>query len=267
VLTLLSLYFQDPMLSLCFLLFKTRLDGALGNLVWYQIWRLVALPVVGTWWSLESLPTQAILWFYGSSFWYFKAAACLPDNGTRKGVHELLHLLIFLLLECRGSPELTCMQFQYKRHIIYQLDPFVISTTLHPCPGVSSGAFICRHLHSYRPSWIFLSQITKSACISQLSRPIFFTVLFWLIKKGQNPHGWVGKDVARRSPENFCYLIQSSLYPLLSEYLTFLIDDDSWFPSTWSWRNYLYIPASFASLWVKSNAVVCLMHSHHFCLF
>ena len=28
---------------------KTRLDGALGRLVWYQIWRLVALPVVGGW--------------------------------------------------------------------------------------------------------------------------------------------------------------------------------------------------------------------------
>jgi len=27
--------------------FKMRLDGALGDLVQYQIWRLVALPVVG----------------------------------------------------------------------------------------------------------------------------------------------------------------------------------------------------------------------------
>ena len=27
--------------------FKTRLDGALGNVVQYQIWRLVALPVAG----------------------------------------------------------------------------------------------------------------------------------------------------------------------------------------------------------------------------
>ena len=27
--------------------FKTRLDGPLGNLVQYQIWRLVALPVAG----------------------------------------------------------------------------------------------------------------------------------------------------------------------------------------------------------------------------
>ena len=28
-------------------LFKTRLDGALGNLALYQVWRLVALPVEG----------------------------------------------------------------------------------------------------------------------------------------------------------------------------------------------------------------------------
>ena len=27
--------------------FETWLDGALGNLVYYHIWRLVALPVVG----------------------------------------------------------------------------------------------------------------------------------------------------------------------------------------------------------------------------
>ena len=27
--------------------FKARLDGALGSLVWYEMWRLVALPVVG----------------------------------------------------------------------------------------------------------------------------------------------------------------------------------------------------------------------------
>ena len=29
--------------------FKARLDGALGSLVQYQIWRLVALPVAGGW--------------------------------------------------------------------------------------------------------------------------------------------------------------------------------------------------------------------------
>ena len=42
---------------------KTRLNGALGSLVWYQIWRLVALPVAGGWnlMILGSLPTQAIL--------------------------------------------------------------------------------------------------------------------------------------------------------------------------------------------------------------
>jgi len=27
--------------------FKARLDGALGSLDWYYMWRLVALPVVG----------------------------------------------------------------------------------------------------------------------------------------------------------------------------------------------------------------------------
>jgi len=27
--------------------FKARLDGALGSLVWYEMWRLVALPVAG----------------------------------------------------------------------------------------------------------------------------------------------------------------------------------------------------------------------------
>ena len=27
--------------------FKARLDGALGSLGWYEMWRLVALPVVG----------------------------------------------------------------------------------------------------------------------------------------------------------------------------------------------------------------------------
>jgi len=29
--------------------FKARLDGALGSLGWYYMWRLVALPVVGGW--------------------------------------------------------------------------------------------------------------------------------------------------------------------------------------------------------------------------
>ena len=31
--------------------FKARLDGALGSLGWYEMWRLVALPVVGWGWS------------------------------------------------------------------------------------------------------------------------------------------------------------------------------------------------------------------------
>jgi len=29
--------------------FKARLDGALGSLGWYEMWRLVALPVMGAW--------------------------------------------------------------------------------------------------------------------------------------------------------------------------------------------------------------------------
>ena len=29
--------------------FKVRLNGALGSMVWYQIWRLVALPAAGGW--------------------------------------------------------------------------------------------------------------------------------------------------------------------------------------------------------------------------
>jgi len=29
--------------------FKARLDGAMGSLGWYEMWRLVALPVVGGW--------------------------------------------------------------------------------------------------------------------------------------------------------------------------------------------------------------------------
>jgi len=43
--------------------FKARLDGALGSLGWYEMWRLVALPVAGGRGvgSLRSLPTQAIL--------------------------------------------------------------------------------------------------------------------------------------------------------------------------------------------------------------
>lgn len=28
---------------------KTRLEGVLGNLLWYQIWRLVTMPVQGGW--------------------------------------------------------------------------------------------------------------------------------------------------------------------------------------------------------------------------
>jgi len=46
--------------------FKTRLDGALGSLVQWQIWRLVALPVAG--WNLMILgvpSNRTILWFNG----------------------------------------------------------------------------------------------------------------------------------------------------------------------------------------------------------
>jgi len=38
--------------------FKARLDGALGSLGCYEMWRLVALPVVGASSSWRSLPTQ-----------------------------------------------------------------------------------------------------------------------------------------------------------------------------------------------------------------
>ena len=40
-----------------------QVDGALGSLSWYEMWRLVALRVAGGWRFviLESLPTLAIL--------------------------------------------------------------------------------------------------------------------------------------------------------------------------------------------------------------
>ena len=43
--------------------FKAGLDGALGSLVYHQIWWLATLPVAGTWNSviLRVLPTQGIL--------------------------------------------------------------------------------------------------------------------------------------------------------------------------------------------------------------
>jgi len=44
--------------------FKTRLDGALGNLIYHQIWRLVALPVAGGWNLMilgDPLPAEGIL--------------------------------------------------------------------------------------------------------------------------------------------------------------------------------------------------------------
>ena len=33
----------------CLEVFKARLDGALGSLGWYEIWRLVALQAIGGW--------------------------------------------------------------------------------------------------------------------------------------------------------------------------------------------------------------------------
>jgi len=43
--------------------FKARLDGALGSLGWYEMWRLVALLVKGGWKLviLEIPSTQAII--------------------------------------------------------------------------------------------------------------------------------------------------------------------------------------------------------------
>jgi len=40
--------------------FKARLDGALGSLDWYYMWRLVALPVVGGWsFMILEVPSNA----------------------------------------------------------------------------------------------------------------------------------------------------------------------------------------------------------------
>jgi len=46
--------------------FKARLDGALGSLGWYEMWRLVALPVMGGWsFMILGMPSNpTILWFY-----------------------------------------------------------------------------------------------------------------------------------------------------------------------------------------------------------
>ena len=45
--------------------FKARLDGALGSLGWYYMWRLVALPVVGGWsfivLEVPSNPTHSVI--------------------------------------------------------------------------------------------------------------------------------------------------------------------------------------------------------------
>ena len=44
---------------------KARPDGALGNLVWWEV-SLSMAGGVGIRWSLRSLPTQTILWFCDS---------------------------------------------------------------------------------------------------------------------------------------------------------------------------------------------------------
>jgi len=79
-------------------LFKTRLDGALGNLFWYHVWRLVALHVVGAWWSLWSLPTQAVLWFYdciNPSEW---SSVALAVTGRRQqGTHKQVSTSSFVV--------------------------------------------------------------------------------------------------------------------------------------------------------------------------
>jgi len=38
--------------------FKGRLDGALGSLGWYYMWRLVALPVVEGWFMILEVPSN-----------------------------------------------------------------------------------------------------------------------------------------------------------------------------------------------------------------
>ena len=38
--------------------FKARLDGALGSLGWYYMWRLVALPVVEGWFMILEVPSN-----------------------------------------------------------------------------------------------------------------------------------------------------------------------------------------------------------------
>jgi len=66
--------------------FKARLDGALGSLVQYEIWKLVALPVSGGWSSMiPEVPSNprhsVILWHSGG---IMAAAACLPAGNHRR---------------------------------------------------------------------------------------------------------------------------------------------------------------------------------------
>ena len=68
-----SLY-REAVDALSLEVFKARLDGALGNLVWYEMWRLVVLPVVGglefqdLWGSFQPKPHyDSVIFFYCNS--------------------------------------------------------------------------------------------------------------------------------------------------------------------------------------------------------
>ena len=86
--------------------FKARLDGALGSLGWYEMWRLVALPVagaVGASWSLGSFPTRAILWCcisgWGHHLMFVIAQLPVPNTLIAKGgkkVKGVSHSVPFL---------------------------------------------------------------------------------------------------------------------------------------------------------------------------
>ena len=63
-----ALYHWDRVKQILESQWKARLDGALGSLGWYEMWRLVALPVVGGWsfMILEVPSNPTILWFRDS---------------------------------------------------------------------------------------------------------------------------------------------------------------------------------------------------------
>ena len=94
-------------------MFKTRLDEALGNMVWYQIWKSAALPVAG---GLELFPlsqdhnvTGHPGTYRSVSFLASKKAIMQPNKKTKLGeiaiasiachVHQsfaCFHCLLFL---------------------------------------------------------------------------------------------------------------------------------------------------------------------------